>query len=196
MPITTEYKTISALELTPYEKNPRYHAPHQVQKIIESIKEHGWTSPVIVDENYKILAGHGRLLAADRMRLEEIPCLVVRGMTEAQKKAYVIKDNQLTMMSTWDEELLKQELLYLDDNSYDLDSLGFDDKFLEELMSSPVIETEDQDFIEGVSTRETAAVCLKIYGDSMADLEELVAEMQDRGFTTLFEFPKKSKKKA
>jgi hypothetical protein len=111
--------------LRPYERNPRTHSEAQVDQIAASMIEFGWTNPVLVDENSGILAGHGRLLAAHKLGLAEVPVIRFEHLSEAQKRAYLIADNQLALQAGWSEELLAQELAWLRDESFDLDLVGF-----------------------------------------------------------------------
>ena len=96
--------------LIPYARNARTHSEEQVAQIAASIREWGWTMPVLVDERDEIIAGHGRVLAAQRLGLNTIPVMVARGWTDAQKRAYVIADNKLTLNAGWDAALLTLEL--------------------------------------------------------------------------------------
>jgi hypothetical protein len=107
--------------LRPYERNPRTHSETQVDQIAASMVEFGWTNPHLVDENAGILAGHGRLLAARRLGLGEVPVIRFEHLTEAQKRAYLIADNQLALQAGWSEELMAQELAWLRDASFELD---------------------------------------------------------------------------
>src|SRR5690606_26356416 len=122
--------------LIPYARNARTHSPAQVAKIAASIREWGWTNPILIDERGTILAGHGRVLAAQLLGLEEVPCVVARGWTEPQKRAYVIADNQLAISAGWDSDLLRLELAELDGANFDLDLLGFEDELLD-LLADP-----------------------------------------------------------
>jgi ParB-like chromosome segregation protein Spo0J len=121
--------------LRPYERNPRTHSEAQVDQIAASMIEFGWTNPVLVDEQGGILAGHGRLLAARKLGLAEVPVIRFEQFSEAQKRAYRIGDNQLALNSTWDEPLLAEETGWLRDEKFDLDLLGFDATELERLLS-------------------------------------------------------------
>lgn len=112
--------------LYPYDRNSRVHSERQIDQIVNSIREFGFTIPVLVDEKSMLIAGHGRVMAAQKMGLEEIPVMVATGWTDQQKRAYVIADNKLTENSTWDEELLKSEIKQLEFEEYNLDFLGFD----------------------------------------------------------------------
>ena len=126
------YKTTA--ELIPYINNSRTHSEEQIQQVAASIKEFGFTNPILIDEQGGIIAGHGRLSAAQLLKLTEIPTITLYGLTEAQKKAYVIADNQLALNSGWDLDKLKLEIEGLDSLDFDLDLLGFDDDFLDGLM--------------------------------------------------------------
>ena len=122
-------------QLRPYERNPRTHSDEQVDQIAASMVEFGWTNPVLVDEQGGILAGHGRLLAARTLGLAEVPVIRFEHLSEAQKRAYLIADNQLTLNSGWDDELLAAELAWLRDERFDLDLVGFDASELERLLA-------------------------------------------------------------
>jgi len=121
--------------LRPYERNPRTHSDAQVDQIAASMVEFGWTNPVLVDEEGGILAGHGRLLAARKLGLAEVPMIRLEHLSEAQKRAYLIADNQLALQAGWSEELLAAELAWLRDESFDLDLVGFDASELERLLA-------------------------------------------------------------
>ena len=105
-----EIKTLSVETLIPYAKNSRTHSDAQVAQIAASIREFGWTNPILVDGDRGIIAGHGRLLAARKLGQTEVPVIELSHMTEAQKRAYVIADNQLAMNSGWDTAMLTLEL--------------------------------------------------------------------------------------
>jgi DNA modification methylase len=121
--------------LRPYERNPRTHSEAQVDQIAASMVEFGWTNPVLVDEQGGILAGHGRLLAARKLGLPEVPVIRFEHLSEAQKRAYLIADNQLALQAGWSEELLAEELAWLRDERFDLDLIGFDASELERLLA-------------------------------------------------------------
>ena len=121
--------------LRPYERNPRTHSEAQVDQIAASMVEFGWTNPILVDENAGILAGHGRLLAARKLGLAEVPVIRFEHLSEAQKRAYLIADNQLALQAGWSEELLAAELAWLREERFDLDLVGFDATELERLLA-------------------------------------------------------------
>jgi DNA modification methylase len=121
--------------LRPYERNPRTHSEGQVDQLAASMVEFGWTNPVLVDEQGGILAGHGRLLAARKLGLAEVPVIRFEHLSEAQKRAYLITDNQLALQAGWSEELLAEELAWLRDERFDLNLIGFDATELERLLA-------------------------------------------------------------
>ena len=121
--------------LRPYERNPRTHSEAQVDQIAASMVEFGWTNPILVDENAGILAGHGRLLAARKLGLAEVPVIRFEHLSEAQKRAYIVADNQIALQAGWDDALLAEELAWLRDERFDLDLVGFDASELERLLA-------------------------------------------------------------
>jgi DNA modification methylase len=122
-------------KLIPYARNPRTHSDEQVARIAASIVEFGWTSPILVDTNAGILAGHGRLLAARKLGLKEAPVVVLDHLSETQKRAYILADNRLAELAGWDEDLLRGELAGLRDADFDLELTGFDDAELDRLLA-------------------------------------------------------------
>lgn len=123
-------------DLVPYARNARTHSDEQVAQIAASIREWGWTTPVLVDEAGGIIAGHGRIMAAQRLGIEEVPCMTAAGWTEAQKRAYVLADNKLALNAGWDSELLKVEMGELQGLDFDLGLTGFSDLELEGFLPS------------------------------------------------------------
>ena len=122
---------IEVSKLIPYAKNSRTHDDAQVAQIAASIKEFGWTNPILVDGDKGVIAGHGRLLAARKLGYDKVPIIELKHMTEAQKRAYVIADNKLALNAGWDNNFLALELQDLKDQDFDLTLLGFDDKELD-----------------------------------------------------------------
>jgi len=120
-----QIKTVSVEKLIPYVRNSRTHSDGQVAQIAASIKEFGWTNPILVDGESGVIAGHGRLLAARKLGQKEVPVIELKHMTESQKRAYVIADNQLAMNAGWDTTLLSLELADLKEVGFDLEILGF-----------------------------------------------------------------------
>lgn len=121
-------------ELVSYARNARTHSDAQVRQIAASIEEWGWTNPILIDEKGMIIAGHGRIMAADKLGIADVPCIVAEGWSEAQKRAYVIADNQLTLAGDWNSELLGGELQDLHAEGFELSLLGFGPQALEDLM--------------------------------------------------------------
>lgn len=131
---------IETEKLIPYARNSRTHSDDQVQQIMGSIKEFGFTNPVLVDGDGVIIAGHGRTMAAQRLGMKEVPCLRLSHLTEAQKRAYVIADNKLALNAGWNDEMLALELRNLRDEDFDLSLTGFDDAELAALLADAVAE--------------------------------------------------------
>lgn len=120
-----EYKKVSTDSLIPYARNSRTHSDEQVAKIAASIKEFGFLNPVIIDGDNGIVAGHGRVMAAQKLGLTELPCIEAGHLTDAQRRAYIIADNRLALDAGWDEEMLRVELDELDELGFDLELTGF-----------------------------------------------------------------------
>ena len=135
-----QIEKISIDALIPYARNSRTHSDAQVAQIAASIKEFGFTNPVLIDEDGGIIAGHGRTLAARKLGLSEVPCLRLSYLSEAQKKAYVIADNKLALNAGWDDEMLKVELSELKDLDFDLSLIGFDADELANLLEPEQVE--------------------------------------------------------
>jgi len=127
-------------KLIPYARNSRTHSDEQVQQIMGSIKEFGFTNPVLIDADGVIIAGHGRTMAAQRLGMKEVPCLRLSHLTEAQKRAYIIADNKLALNAGWDDEMLALELRNLRDEDFDLSLTGFDDDELASLLAEAIAE--------------------------------------------------------
>ena len=138
-------KNVNVDDLIPYARNSRTHSPEQVIQIVSSIKEWGFTTPVLIDADNQIIAGHGRTMAAKKLGMETVPCLVASGWTEAQKKAYVIADNKLALNAGWDDEMLAVEFEELEELGFDLQLTGFD---LDEVAGiiDPFADVEEAEF--------------------------------------------------
>jgi len=131
---------VKTAKLVPYARNSRTHSDEQVAQICASIKEFGFTNPVLIDGEGVIIAGHGRTMAAQRLDMKEVPCLRLGHLTDAQKKAYVIADNKLALNAGWDDEMLAIELKELNAEDFDLSLTGFDDDELAALLAEAVEE--------------------------------------------------------
>ena len=122
--------------LQPYAKNARTHSDEQVDQIAASIREFGFTNPILVDSTDGIIAGHGRLMAAKRLALDTVPVIVLDHLTDAQRRAYILADNKLALNAGWDDALLAEELAALRDEGFDLDLVGFSDDELAAIYKS------------------------------------------------------------
>ena len=142
--------------LVPYARNARTHSEEQVAQIAASIKEWGWTTPVLVDEESTIIAGHGRVMAAQKLGIEDIPVMVAEGWSEAQRRAYVLADNQLAQNAGWDTDLLKVEIGDLAEEGFDLDLIGFDDITLDGLLVEQTEGLTDPDDTPGLPDNPVA----------------------------------------
>jgi len=141
-----EYTTRQVGDLLPYVNNSRTHSSDQVAQVAASIKEFGFTNPILIDEQNGIIAGHGRLLAAQKLSMAEVPCIVLAGLTDAQKKAYVIADNQLALNAGWDLDALRLEVEHLQEVDFDVGLLGFEDEFIDGLLEDePMDGLTDED---------------------------------------------------
>lgn len=138
-----KFEHVRLEDLKVYERNARTHSPEQVQQLVNSIREFGFTNPVLVDEDNVLIAGHGRTAAATELGMDRVPAIRLAGLSEAQKKALRIADNQLALNSGWDMDLLASEIAELQDDDFDLGLLGFDSKFLDELLDGTLLEDEE-----------------------------------------------------
>jgi len=129
-----QIEQVAVESLIPYARNSRTHSDEQVAQIAASIKEFGWTNPILIDGESGIIAGHGRLLAARKLGMKEVPVIQLSGMTDTQKRAYIIADNKLALNAGWDDELLKLELDELHDEGFDMGLIGFNADDLSKLM--------------------------------------------------------------
>ena len=143
---TTEMQLISIDKLVPYVNNARTHSAEQIIKLRSSLREFGFVNPIIIDRDFNVIAGHGRLMAAKEEGIIEVPCVFADFLTEAQKKAYILADNRMAMDAGWDEELLKIEMEELQNLGYDLGYTGFDEKELADLFGIDDKEVKDDEF--------------------------------------------------
>lgn len=178
------HQTLSIDKLIPYAKNSRTHSDAQVAQIAASIQEWGFTTPILIDDQHSVIAGHGRLAAARKLGLTEVPVIVATGWTDAQKRAYVIADNKLALNAGWDNELLALELGELGDLGFDLDLVGFADDEIAALMPVEIepglIDPDDAPAVQENSITVPGDVWIMgkhrlLCGDStsISDLEKL-----------------------
>ena len=148
MKTTTEMQLISTEKLIPYVNNARTHSAEQINKLRSSLREFGFINPVIIDRDYNVIAGHGRIEAAKAESISEVPCVFADYLTEAQKKAYILADNRMAMDAGWDEELLRVEIEALQAESFDVGLTGFDESEIADLFETDS-EVKDDDFDVG-----------------------------------------------
>lgn len=147
------YKAASVADLIPYARNARTHSDEQVAQIAASIREFGFINPIILDGSKGIIAGHGRVLAARKLGLKDVPALEVSGLTEAQKKAYILADNKLALNAGWDSDLLKVELSDLQTEGFDLSLIGFSADELAGLLAEKTEGLTDPDEVPEAPVR-------------------------------------------
>lgn len=177
-----KYKMVDrkVADLIPYVNNSRIHSDEQVIQICSSIKEFGFTNPVLIDEENGVIAGHGRLIAAKKMAMEKVPCLILAGLSEAQKKAYVIADNAIALNSSWNMEKLAIEVEALETDDFDLNILGFSDNELADLSmgwDSDIVPAQQSSEKQG--EEQTFKVVLTCDNEERENLIEAVNALQD-----------------
>ena len=170
-----EWREIATL--IPYARNSRTHSDEQVAQIAASIKEFGWTNPILVDGDNGIIAGHGRLAAARKLGHTQVPVIELAELTETQKKAYIIADNKLALNAGWDDELLKLEVKELNDMNFDLTLLGFDDVELANLFDE---KPEDEEEITGQSYNEVFNIIVECKDE--AEQEKIFNRLDSEGY--------------
>lgn len=149
--------------LVPYNKNARTHSDDQVEQIAASIREFGFTNPILVDSENGIIAGHGRLMAAKVVGLDQVPVIVLDHLTDAQRRAYILADNKLALNAGWDDALLSEELRTLDGEDFDLSVIGFSDEELADLLEPP--EVDGVDGADEDAVPETPVEPVTVLGD-------------------------------
>ena len=146
MNMTSEMERVPVAKLIPYINNARTHSPEQIKKLRASLREFGFVNPVIIDRDYNVIAGHGRIMAAKEEGIAEVPCVYADHLTEAQKKAYILADNRMALDAGWDEEMLRVEIDALREMEFDPMLAGFDEKELAALYAGDGDGAEDDDF--------------------------------------------------
>ena len=141
--LRVEYRPIEAL--IPFARNPRTHSDEQVEQIAASIKEFGFTNPILIDSKQGIIAGHGRFAAAKELGMDKVPCIDLSHLTEEQKRSYLIADNKLALNAGWNEELLRLELTDLKEMGANLELVGFDAMELADIMLGKDVEFKEYD---------------------------------------------------
>ena len=143
---TTDMRLVPIDKLVPYVNNARTHSADQIMKLRSSLREFGFINPVIIDRDYGVIAGHGRLMAAKEEGFTDVPCVLVDHLTEAQKKAYILADNRYAQDAGWDEEMLKVEIEALQGMDFDVSLTGFDDTEIADLFSKDEDDVQEDDF--------------------------------------------------
>lgn len=170
-----EVKKIS--DLLPYARNSRTHSDYQINQIASSIKEFGFTNPVLITKEGEIIAGHGRVLAAMRLTMEEVPCITLDHLTDNQRRAYVIADNQLALNAGWDYEMLKLEVDYLREESFDVDILGLPSF---DFSSEPIVNDIDsqESNLDGITVTIKVKCDQAIKDDVEIKIKEALEDME------------------
>jgi hypothetical protein len=171
-------------DLIPYDKNPRTHSPTQIERIAASITEFGFTNPILVAEDLNVIAGHGRLMAAQALELDVVPTIKLGRLTEAQRRAYVIADNQIALNSGWNDDLLQSELNALADVGFDLSVLGWGDD-LPDFAETPdysVLDEEDMDNqLNEMAAGVKKAIQIEFEPEHYEEAQELVKFWRSKG---------------
>lgn len=162
--------------LIPYARNARTHSPEQVAQIAASIREWGWTAPVLIDRDGGIIAGHGRVMAARQLGMTDVPILVADGWSETKKRAYILADNKLALNAGWDAQLLSLELADLQELGADFELMGFDDSEYRKQPDPPGDDAE---------TGQLGDVTFSVVVDCTSEQQQadLLAELEERGLT-------------
>jgi ParB-like chromosome segregation protein Spo0J len=169
--------------LKPYENNPRQHSEAQLDRLVRSIKEFGFTNPILIDDDCNVIAGHGRLLAAELMGLAQVPTITLGHLTADQRRAYVIADNQLALNSTWDDDVLQAELQALGEAGYDLTLLGWGDDlptFGEDIDLSALDDLDDDPTAE-LADGVMKAIQIEFRPEDYEEAKALVDAARKRG---------------
>lgn len=168
-------------KLIPYARNARTHSDEQVGQIAASIKEWGWTTPVLVDEQGGIIAGHGRTLAAQKLGITEVPVMVAKGWSDAKKRAYVLADNKLALNAGWDNEMLALELEEIAELGFDLNLIGFDpSEFNNSAVDYSVLDGEDiEQQLDEMANGVRKAIQIEFEPEHYEEAQELVKFWRD-----------------
>ena len=154
---TTQMQLVDINKLIPYVNNARTHSPEQITKLRSSLREFGFINPVLIDREYNVLAGHGRIAAAKEEGIKEVPCVFVEHLSEAQKKAYILADNRMSLDAGWDDELLKVEIASLQEMGFDVGMTGFDESELADLFGEDKEKSAKDDDFDLTAALEKAA---------------------------------------
>ena len=161
------YKTAKVSELIPYARNSRTHSDEQVNKIAASIKEFGFLNPVIIDGDNGIIAGHGRVMAAQKLGIEQVPAVEASHLTDAQRRAYIIADNRLALDAGWDDEMLRVEFAELEEAGFDVELTGFSLDEITALENDDPVDVTDDDSNEDQNDECGGGPAITIEGGRM-----------------------------
>jgi len=177
--IKIQYKTVSELE--PYDKNARNHSLSQIKQIADSIKEFGFTNPILIDGDRGVIAGHGRLYAARLLEMPKVPCIELSHLTEDQKRAYVIADNQLALNADWDFDILQKEIDQLKDADFDVSITGIN---FDELGNVRISEEGESgsDKQSGSSKGDDSSLKVIVICEDEADQQTVMKIIRARGY--------------
>ena len=170
------------IDLTLYKSNPRVHSEIQIDRLVNSLKEFGFTNPVLIDDTGNVIAGHGRISAAKKLGLDAVPTITLSHLSEDQRKAYIIADNQLALNSSWDDDLLKIELEKLTENGFDLSVLGWGDDvptFADEPDYGSLDDFEDPN--DNLANDVMKAIQIEFRPEDYEEAKEVVAEARKKG---------------
>lgn len=171
-------------ELVPYENNPRTHSATQLERLVNSLKEFGFTNPILIDEDNNVIAGHGRLQAAQIAGLKTVPTITLSHLTEEQRRAYVIADNQLALNSGWDDDLLQAELKALGEAGFDLTLLGWGENlptFGDDIDLSALDDFDDDDPTAELADGVMKAIQIEFRPEDYDEAKALVDAARKRG---------------
>jgi len=174
---------VLATDLVPYENNSRTHSQQQVYQIKRSMTEFGFTNPILIDESNGIIAGHGRLQAAQELGIVLVPTITLKGLTETQRKAYVIADNKLALNATWDDDLLKIELEALSENDFDLDILGWSvlPEFADEVSYDVLDDDDISDQLSEMTSNVRKAIQIDFDLEHYEEAQEIIKFWRGQG---------------
>jgi ParB family chromosome partitioning protein len=170
-------ETLKTADLIPYARNSRTHSEQQVAQIAGSIREFGFTNPVLIDSENGIIAGHGRVMAAGKLGLDEVPCIRLGHLTETQRRAYIIADNKLALNAGWDDEMLGLELSDLREADFDFDVMGFTE---EEIGAFDVDESEMPDLSDG-DKQPFQQMTFTVHDEQAEDVQAAIAKAKSMG---------------
>ena len=174
---TYKQRSVKITDLKPYKKNARQHPQSQIDQLMNSINEFGFTTPLLIDDKNEVIAGHGRLAAAIALDMVRVPCVILTGLTQKQKRALVIADNKIALNSTWDFETLTSEMMALEKADFGMDLVGFSDKELKNLLGG-----DDDAKGKKQNTNFTGdRFVLMVQFETESECEELYGELSGRG---------------